>query len=83
MTWPRREFDRSSGTSPGFLDGAPPGGRQHAKVELLREALQEHPLALWIDADVLRTRDDEDVSIHLHLKGFQELALEQVPLSTA
>lgn len=50
-----------------------------AKVGLLREALRDHPLALWVDADVLLMRDDEDVSIHLHPQSFQALALEQVP----
>ena len=50
-----------------------------AKVGLLRDALRNHPLALWIDADVLLIRHDEDVSIHLHPEHFQALALEQVP----
>src|SRR3954467_81093 len=48
-----------------------------AKVGLLRDALRDHPLAVWIDADVLLMRDDEDVSIHLHPDAFQALALEQ------
>jgi hypothetical protein len=50
-----------------------------AKLRLLREALRHHPLALWIDADVLLMRADEDVSTHLHPDHFQALALEQVP----
>jgi hypothetical protein len=50
-----------------------------SKVHLLRSALQRHPLALWLDADVLLLRDDEDVSEHLHPDHFQALALEHVP----
>jgi hypothetical protein len=50
-----------------------------AKVPLLRHALRNYPLALWIDADVLVMRDDEDISSHLHPEAFQALALEQVP----
>src|SRR3954465_11591205 len=34
-----------------------------AKVGLLRDALRNYSLALWIDADVLLMRTDEDVSI--------------------
>ena len=54
-------------------------GAKWAKIRLLRDALQRHPLALWIDADVLLVRNDEDVSVHLHPDSFQALALEQVP----
>jgi hypothetical protein len=50
-----------------------------AKVGLLRDALRNYSLALWIDADVLLMRTDEDVAIHLHPEAFQALALEQVP----
>ncbi len=50
-----------------------------AKLRLLREALQHYPLVLWLDADVLLLRDDEDVSLHLHPDHFQALALEHVP----
>jgi hypothetical protein len=49
------------------------------KVALLRAALTRFPLALWLDADVLLARDDEDIAIHLHPDSFQALALEQVP----
>ncbi|SDE36736.1 hypothetical protein SAMN05660485_00719 [Blastococcus fimeti] len=58
------------------------GGAQNAKwakIGLLREALQRHPFALWIDADVLLLREDEDIAVHLHPEHFQALALEQVP----
>jgi len=51
-----------------------------AKVALLREALWEHPLALWLDADVLLVRTDEDIAVHLHEDHFQALAMEQVPV---
>lgn len=58
------------------------GGAQRAKwakLRLLRQALEAHPLALWVDADVLLLRDDEDLTRHLHPRHFQALALEQVP----
>ena len=50
-----------------------------AKISLLRAALEQHRLALWLDADVLLTRLDDDISRHLHPGAFQALALEQVP----
>ena len=50
-----------------------------AKLQLLRAALQEHPFALWLDADVLLRRDDDDVLAHLRPGDFQALVLEQVP----
>jgi hypothetical protein len=50
-----------------------------AKIGLLRGALQRAPLALWMDADVLLLRDDEDIAVHLHPSAFQAFALEQVP----
>jgi hypothetical protein len=50
-----------------------------AKLRLLRQALERHPLALWLDADVLLLRDDEDVAAHLHSEHFSALALEHVP----
>lgn len=49
------------------------------KTRLLRSALVEHPFALWLDADVLLRRDDEDILSHLHPEDFQALVLEQVP----
>jgi hypothetical protein len=61
--------------------GADPAAQQAkwAKLRLLREALASFPLALWLDADILLTRDDEDIASHLHADHFQALALEQVP----
>jgi len=50
-----------------------------AKIDLLREALREYPLALWLDADVLIARTDDDSATHLHPDHFQGLVLEQVP----
>jgi galactosyl transferase GMA12/MNN10 family len=50
-----------------------------AKVKLLREALQRHPYALWLDADVLLLRHDDDIRQHLHPDSFQALVLEHVP----
>lgn len=61
--------------------GADPAAQQAkwAKLRLLREALASFPLALWLDADILLTRDDEDIASHLHPNHFQALSLEQVP----
>lgn len=50
-----------------------------AKVRMLRRALAEHPFALWIDADVLVLRTDDDITTHLRPGDFQALVLEQVP----
>jgi hypothetical protein len=49
------------------------------KVRLLREALHRYPIALWLDADVLVVRTDEDIAGHLHADHFQALAIEHVP----
>jgi hypothetical protein len=61
--------------------GADTGAQQAkwAKIRLLREALTSFPLALWLDADILLGRDDEDIATHLHPDHFQALAMEQVP----
>jgi hypothetical protein len=65
------------------VDGAgADDGAQRAKwtkLRLLRAALTHYPMALWLDADILLLRDDEDVSAHLHPADFQALSLEQVP----
>lgn len=50
-----------------------------AKLGLLREALTRFAMALWVDADVLICRYDEDVASHLPTGDFQALGLEQVP----
>ena len=50
-----------------------------AKIGLLRQALNDYPLALWLDADVLLARTDEDVAGHLRDGHFQALVIEQVP----
>jgi hypothetical protein len=62
--------------------GADPAVQQAkwAKLRLLREALASFPLALWPDADILVTGDDEDIASHLPPDHFQAAALEQVPL---
>jgi hypothetical protein len=61
--------------------GADPAAQQAkwTKVRLLREALHSFPLALWLDADLLLVRDDEDVAVHLRPDCFQALAIEHVP----
>lgn len=74
--WQVRATDLASDGS-----GADPAAQaaKWAKTRLLRQALQESPYALWLDADVLVLRDDEDVLPHLLPGTFQALALEQVP----
>lgn len=55
---------------------------QHAKwrkIALLRQALREHRLVVWLDADVLLLRQDEDVAGLLRPRSFQGLVLETVP----
>ena len=67
---------------PAARRGAADAGAQQAKwakLRLLREALERYPLALWVDADVLLRRHDEDVATHLHPDHFQGLVLEHVP----
>jgi galactosyl transferase GMA12/MNN10 family len=49
------------------------------KIRLVRQALTEFPLVVWLDADVLLMRDDDDIAGHLHPGHFQALALEHVP----
>jgi hypothetical protein len=49
------------------------------KTCLLRDALSSHPMALWLDADILLLRDDDDIRQHMRADHFQALALEQVP----
>lgn len=65
------------------LDGTGADARAQAakwaKIDLLRDALQCYPLVLWLDADVLLLRDDDDIATHLEPECFQALALEQVP----
>lgn len=50
-----------------------------AKVDLMRDALGDYPLALWLDADILVVRTDDDIADHLHPDHFQALVLEHVP----
>jgi hypothetical protein len=50
-----------------------------AKLNLLRIALRSHAYALWLDADVLLLRQDDDIREHLHPGSFQALVIEQVP----
>jgi len=49
------------------------------KIRLMRQALTNFPLVVWLDADVLLMRDDDDIAGHLHPTHFQALALEHVP----
>jgi hypothetical protein len=53
-----------------------------AKVRLLREALAAFLLALWLDADILVMRDDEDVAPHLHPDHFQAWSWNRSRTST-
>jgi hypothetical protein len=50
-----------------------------AKIRILYQALIDYPLALWLDADILLLRTDQDIASHLHRHDFQALVLEQVP----
>lgn len=50
-----------------------------AKIHLLRDALKAYPLVLWLDADVLILRNDEDIAERLHPDDFQGLVMENVP----
>jgi hypothetical protein len=61
--------------------GADPAARRAKwqKIQLIRDALIYSPVVVWLDADVLLLRDDEDIVGHLHPGHFQALALEQVP----
>lgn len=61
--------------------GADPSSQRAkwAKLRLIRTALEQHPVVLWLDADVLLRRHDEDVTVHLRDGHFQALALEHVP----
>jgi len=63
----------------GCRADAPAQRAKWAKINLLREALREFPLALWLDADVLVARTDDDIATHLHPEHFQAMALEHVP----
>ncbi len=61
--------------------GADPAAQQAKwrKVALLRDALRTYGVVVWLDADVLLTRHDEDVAGLLSPRDFQGLVLEQVP----
>jgi hypothetical protein len=73
------EVDTADLAADGVAADAGAQRAKWAKLGLLRDALRRAPLALWVDADVLILRDDEDVAVHLHPEAFQALALEQVP----
>jgi hypothetical protein len=49
------------------------------KLGLLRAGLRTHCVVVWLDADVLLTRHDEDVAALLSPRDFQGLVLEHVP----
>lgn len=55
------------------------GTTEWDKVRLIRQALEVYELVLWLDAETLLLRDDEDVAAHLHPDHFQALGLEHVP----
>jgi hypothetical protein len=61
--------------------GTDAGARQAkwAKLGLVRRALARYRSVLWLDADVLLLRDDEDVAVHVRPGDFQGLVLEEVP----
>ena len=49
------------------------------KLELLRNGLRTHRVVIWLDADVLLLRQDEDLAALLGPRSFQGLVLEHVP----
>lgn len=50
-----------------------------AKVPLIRSALERAAFVIWLDADVLVARVDDDITTRLHPDHFQGLVAEQVP----
>lgn len=50
-----------------------------AKLGLIRAALADHAVVVWLDADVVLLRQDEDVARLLRPRSFQGLVLEHVP----
>ena len=50
-----------------------------AKLPLLRQALESYDIVVWLDADVMIRRFDDDIATHLAPQKFQAFALEQVP----
>ncbi|MGZ5399049.1 MAG: hypothetical protein ACXWDM_03480 [Nocardioides sp.] len=63
----------------GAQADAPAQRAKWAKIAVMRAALHEYPLVLWLDADVLVARNDNDITAHLHPEHFQALVLEHVP----
>jgi hypothetical protein len=82
-----REYGQQWGFEVRAVDLAADGSRadagaqlaKWAKIRLLREALTQHAFVLWLDADVLVLRTDDDIRRHLHPDAFQALVLEHVP----
>ncbi|MCW2527171.1 MAG: hypothetical protein JWM76_2031 [Pseudonocardiales bacterium] len=66
-------------TVDGTAADGPAKTAKWSKIHLLRWALERFPVALWLDADVLLLRTDENIATHLHPHAFQALALEHVP----
>lgn len=61
--------------------GADPGAQRAkwAKLRMVRAALSDHAVVVWLDADVVLLRQDEDVARLLRPRSFQGLVLEHVP----
>lgn len=55
------------------------GTTEWDQLRLIRQALEVYELVLWLDAETLLLRDDEDIAGHLHPDHFQALGLEHVP----
>lgn len=53
-----------------------PTGERRAKITLLREALPDYELVVWVDADVLITKFDEDIADDVPAFAFQAFVLE-------
>lgn len=60
-------------------EAAPRRAAKMAKYDLLEEALSNHEVAVWFDADIVICRSDDDITSHLRDEDFQAFVLEQVP----
>lgn len=49
------------------------------KMAILRDALATNDIAVWLDADILIRRFDEDIADHLAETDYQGLVLHKVP----
>lgn len=50
-----------------------------SKLRVLEEALRRYDFVVWVDADIIICRTDDDIEAHLAKDDFQAFALEQIP----